>query len=289
MGRPLWKVLTLAVALAAASGVFAQDKAATLAEMRDELHALAAQLQSLKSELVSGGQAAMQAAGGASALDRMNTMEAELAQLTAAQEQLQIRVEKVVADGTNRVGDLEFRICELEKGCDSANLPITAKLGGDAPAPAAPAAPAASAGGANVPAATPTAPKVELAMNEQSDFDAAKAKMDKGDFAGAGAALGTFAQNYPGGPLTGEAQFLQGEALSKAGDTENAARAYLASFTGAPEGPHAPASLLRLGAALGLLGQTQDACVTLGQVSARFPNAPEAGEAATTMQKLGCQ
>ena len=133
MIRPLLKVLTLAVAVAAASGAYAQDKAATLAEMRDELQALAGQLQALKSELVAGGQAAMQAAGGPSALDRMNAMESELARLTAAQEQLQIRVEKVVADGTNRVGDLEFRICELEEGCDSANLPITATLGGDAP------------------------------------------------------------------------------------------------------------------------------------------------------------
>lgn len=287
MIRPLLKVLTLAVAVAAASGVYAQDKAATLAEMRDELQALAGQLQALKSELVSGGQAAMQAAGGASALDRMNAMEAELAQLTAAQEQLQIRVEKVVADGTNRVGDLEFRICELEKGCDSANLPITAKLGGDAPASAP--APAAVDGGAAAPAADPAAPKVEMAINEQSDFDAAKAKMDAGDFAGAAAAFTAYSQNYPGGPLSGEAQFLQGEALSKTGDTTGAAKAYLAAFTGAPEGPRAPASLLRLGAALGLLGQTQDACVTLGQVPARFPSAPEAGEAATTMQKLGCQ
>ncbi len=281
MIRLLMKVLTLAVALAAASGVYAQDKSATLAEMRDELQTLAGQLQALKSELVAGGQAAMQAAGGASALDRMNAMESELARLTAAQEQLQIRVEKVVADGTNRVGDLEFRICELEEGCDSANLPITAALGGDAPA---------VAGGAETaPAADPGAPQVEMAINEQSDFDAAKAKMDAGDFAGAATALTAFTQNYPGGPLTGEAQFLQGEALSQSGDTTGAAKAYLAAFSGAPQGPRAPASLLRLGAALGLLGQTQDACVTLGEVSVRFPAAPEAGEAVTTMQKLGCQ
>ena len=282
MIRPLMKVLTLAVAVAAASGAYAQDKAATLAEMRDELQALAGQLQALKSELVSGGQAALQAAGGASALDRMNAMESELARLTSAQEQLQIRVEKVVADGTNRVGDLEFRICELEEGCDSANLPITAMLGGDAPA-------GAGGGGVTAPAVDPSAPTVELAINEQADFDAAKAKMDAGDFAGAATALTAFTQNYPGGPLTGEAQFLQGEALSQSGDTTGAAKAYLAAFSGAPEGPRAPASLLRLGAALGLLGQTQDACVTLGEVSARFPAAPEAAEAVSTMQKLGCQ
>jgi tol-pal system protein YbgF len=286
MIRSFARTLTLAVALAAAGGAYAQDKAASLAEIRGELESLAAQIQSLKSELVNGGPAAMQAAGGASALDRMNALEAELSRLTSQTEKLQIRVEKVVADGTNRVGDLEFRLCELEKGCDTANLPITAALGGPAEggAVAAPA-PTAPAGGSTDPAA----PKVELAMNEQSDFDAAKAKMDAGDFAGASAAFGAFVQNYPGGPLTGDAQFFQAEALSKSGDTAGAARAYLGAFSGAPTGPRAPAALLRLGAALGLLGQTQDACVTLHEVPVRFPTAPEAAEAQSTMQKLGCQ
>ena len=286
MIRSFARTLTLAVALAAAGGAYAQDKAASLAEIRGELESLAAQIQSLKSELLNGGPAAMQAAGGASALDRMNALEAELSRLTSQTEKLQIRVEKVVADGTNRVGDLEFRLCELEKGCDTANLPITASLGGPAEggAVAAPA-PTAPAGGSTDPAA----PKVELAMNEQSDFDAAKAKMDAGDFAGASAAFGAFVQNYPGGPLTGDAQFFQAEALSKSGDTAGAARAYLGAFSGAPTGPRAPAALLRLGAALGLLGQTQDACVTLHEVPVRFPTAPEAAEAQSTMQKLGCQ
>lgn len=288
MIRPFVKVLTLAVAMAAASGAFAQDKAATLAEMRAELEALAAQLQSLKAELVSGGQAAIQAAGGTSALDRMNAMEAELARLTSATEQVQIRVEKVVADGTNRVGDLEFRICELEEGCDPANLPVTQSLGGPATGGTAGGATGGTAPATGI-AAGGAAPGVELAVNEQADFDRAKAKFDAGDAAGAATGFATFVQNYPGGPLTGEAQFLQGEALSKSGDTSGAARAYLAAFSGAPEGARAAVSLLKLGAALGLLGQTQDACVTLGEVPARFPQAPEAAEAAKAMQGLGCQ
>lgn len=284
MIRPFARVLTLAVALAAASGAFAQDKAESLAQMRVELQALAAQLQALKSELVSGGQAAIQAAGGTSALDRMNAMEAELARLTSATEQVQIRVEKVVADGTNRVGDLEFRICELEEGCDPSALPVTASLGGPATG--------GLATGGTAPAVEGTAPAqpgVELAVNEQADFDKAKAKFDAGDTAGAALDFATFVQNYPGGPLTGEAQYLQGEALSRSGDTSGAARAYLAAFSGAPEGPRAASALLKLGAALGLLGQTQDACVTLGEVPARFPQAPEAAEATRAMQGLGCQ
>lgn len=291
MIRSFARVLTLAAALSAAGAVWGADKTQTLADIRKEVDQLAAQLQSLKSELASGGAQAMQAAGGTSALDRMNAMEAELARLTSDTEKLQIRVEKVVADGTNRVGDLEFRLCELEKGCDTSKLPDTPTLGGAAGGTAAAGTGTAAAGtSASGGAATATAaPKVELAMNEQSDFDRAKALMDKGDFSGAATQFATFAQNYPGGPLTGDAQFYQGEALSKTGDTAGAARAYLGAFSGAPQGPRAPTALLRLGAALGLLGQAQDACVTLNEVPSRFPQAPEAAEAKSTMQKLGCQ
>lgn len=286
MTRPFAKVLILAVTLVAASGVYAQDNSQTLADIRTEVQALATQLQALKSELVSGGAAALQAAGGASALDRMNTLEAELTRLTSETEKLQIRVDKVVIDGTNRVGDLEFRLCELEEGCDTGTLPITTALGGAATTTPTTTATTTPTDPAALPSAAPTA---ELALNEQADFDRAKEALDAGDFQGAADQFTTFAQSYPGGPLTGEAQFLQGDALSQLGDTSGAARAYLGAFSGAPQGPRAPAALLKLGAALGLLGQTQDACVTLGEVPVRFPTSTEATEAQSTMQKIGCQ
>lgn len=272
--------LLLAAALLGAPA-FAQDRAETVADMRAELSALATQLQALRSELVAGGEPALQAAGGASALDRMNAMEAELSRLTAQAENLQNQVSRVVADGTNRIGDLEFRICEMEEGCDPANLPITATLGGG------------TGGGAALPPvttlpATGTGAAPELAVSEQADFDRAKAALDAGDYQAAADQFAAFTTAYPGGPLTGEAQFLRGEALQKLGDTSNAARAYLNAFSGAPDGPRAPAALLKLGAALGVLGQTQEACVTLGEVGVRFPTAPEAIEATTAMQALAC-
>ncbi|MCU9847323.1 tol-pal system protein YbgF [Defluviimonas sp. WL0024] len=278
-------VTSLAAAAVLAAPAFAQDRAQTLADIRAELSALAGQIQALRGELVSGGAAAMQAAGGASALDRMNAMEAELSRLTSQTEALQNQVNRVVADGSNRIGDLEFRICELEEGCDPANLPITQSLGG-APAGAVAAAPATPVTPLPVPG---TGGSAELAVSEQADFDRAKAALDSGDFQGAAQQFATFTEAYTGGPLTGEAHYLRGEALRQAGDTSNAARAYLQAFSGQPDGPRAPAALLKLGASLGLLGQTQEACVTLGEVGVRFPTAPEAVEATTAMQALGCQ
>ena len=165
------RALVLSSLIAAAALPVAAQNAETLADLRAELMRLAQDLQSLRGELVAGGQSAMQAAGGTGALDRMNAMEAEIVRLTARTEELQNRVDRVVADGTNRIGDLEFRICELEDGCDVSNMPITGMLGGAAGgggaavAPAAPSVPEAPASNGGTP---------ELAISEQADFDRAK-------------------------------------------------------------------------------------------------------------------
>lgn len=279
MGPIRTTVLAALFGMTAAIPVLAQDRAATLADLRAQLSALAAELQSLRSELVAGGQPAIQAAGGASALDRMNAMEGQIARLTAEVEQLNNRVARIVADATNRIGDLEFRICELEEGCDPSSLPITASLGGGGGGPAA--------GPAAVPQA-PTGSGPELAVAEKEDFERAQAALEAGDYQAAADQFARFVEAYPVGPLTSDAHFLRGEALQKLGDTANAARAYLNAFSGAPNGPRAPAALLKLGAALGVLGQVQEACVTLGEVGTRFPTSAEAVEAGTAMRALNC-
>lgn len=276
------RLLVLTAFLPVAS--FAQD-AQTLADIRAEIARLQADFNSLKSELVASGAAAT-GAGGGDALQRMDAIEAALMRLTAKTEEVELKVNRVVSDGTNRIGDLEFRLCELEEGCDIAALGQTPPLGGEAggavapvdPAPVDPAAGGAVAGG--------TAP--ELAMSEQADFDRAKEVLGQGDFRTAADLFAAFAQSYPGGPLTQEAHFLRGEALGQLGDTAGAARSYLEAFSGQPSGPKAAAALLKLGTSLGALGQTPEACVTLQEVGTRFPGSVEATDALTAMQGLGC-
>lgn len=271
--------LILAAALAAPAA--AQDRSGTIADMRAELSALAFEMRALRSELLAGGAPALQAAGGEGALARMDAIEAALTRLTARTEELGNRIDRIVADGTNRIGDLEFRLCELEEGCDIADLPITASLGGgETPRPAPAPAPVPAPGGAAVP---------QLALSERADFDAAKAALDAGNAQEAADRFARFTETYTGGPLTADAQFLRGEALAELGETASAARAYLDAFSGAPDGPRAAESLLRLGQTLGELGQVQEACVTLSEVGLRFAQSPAAAEAAGSMQALGCQ
>jgi tol-pal system protein YbgF len=259
----------------------AQDRAQTLADIRNELSALAAEFNALKAELVSSGAASSGAAGG-DALQRMDTIEAELARLTARTEEVELKLNRVVSDGTNRIGDIEYRLCEATEGCDPTTLGSTPTLGGDTGGAVAPVA------DAGVGAATATG-GAELAVAEQQDFDRAKEVLGQGDFPGAAALFATYAQSYPGGPLVPEAHYLRGEALTKQGDTANAARAYLDAFSAAPEGPLAGDALLKLGEGLGALGQVPEACVTLGEVSTRFPGSMAATQATVAMQGFGCQ
>jgi tol-pal system protein YbgF len=273
-------ILVLALVPFAAS---AQDRAQTLSDIRAELAALAAEFNALKAELVSTGAATSGAAGG-DALTRMDTIEAELARLTARTEQVELKLNRVVADGTNRIGDIEYRLCEVTEGCDPANLGATPTLGG--------ATGAGGAGGTGAPAVTEAAPATggaELAVAEQADFDRAKEVLGSGDFRGAATLFATYAQSYPGGPLIPEAHFLRGEALNSLGETSNAARAYLDAFSADPQGPRAPDALLKLGEGLGALGQVPEACVTLAEVGVRFPGSIAATQSTVAMQGLGCR
>lgn len=247
----------------------------SLADIRLELTALYRDIQGLRSELTSSGQAG-QGVAGATPLDRLNAMEQELQRLTSKTEELEFRVDRIVRDGTNRVGDLEFRLCELEPGCDIGALGRTPSLGGVDSEPSGPIALDRAPGG---PA---------LAVAEQEDFDRAGQALEDGDFRTAADLLASFGQTYPGSPVAAEAHFMRGQAYEQLGEMANAARGYLESFSSSPEGPIAPQALTKLGRSLAALGQQTDACITLGEVGLRFPGDPAVQDAQSAMQTIGC-
>ncbi|MEX0368125.1 MAG: tol-pal system protein YbgF [Ruegeria sp.] len=268
--------LVLAAAVATAGMARAQDQQ-TLADIRQELTVLHVEIQRLKREFSTTGSPSPNLSG-SSVLERVDAIEAELQRLTSQTEQLNQRIERIVADGTNRIGDLEFRLVELEGG-DISTLGETSTLGGDTGTQTT--APA-------IELATPTVDDSELAVGERAEFDAASKALDEGDFGRAAEMFGQFDSSYPGSPLAPEAQLKRGRALKGLGDTREAARAFLASFTGDSEGPVAPEALYELGAALGRLGQTDQACITLGEVGVRFPASTAVAEASREMAALGC-
>ncbi len=259
-----------------AAPAMAQDRAATLADIRQELTVLWVEIQRLNQELSTTGSPIGTAVGG-DVQARQDALELELRRLNGLVEDLSLRVQAVVSDGTNRIGDLEFRLCELEADCDLGSLGQTPTLGGaEFSAATPPAAPPDTSGG------------TQLAVAEQSDFDRARAAYEAGDYAQAQALFTAFTETYPGGPLSAEAHFLRGESAAASGDWAPAARAYLDSFSGAPDAERAPDSLQRLGVALAELGQTEEACITLAEVEVRYPGAPAVIDAQRAMAGLRC-
>lgn len=265
----VWVCLTLALPAAA------QDRAQTLADIRQELSVLFVDIQRLRTELSTTGAPQVNTAGN-TALDRINAIESELQRLTAQTEELEFRIEQIVADGTNRIGDLEFRLVELEGG-DVSQLGETTTLGGSAGS--SPATPVVSA---------PAQPETQMASQEAADFERAQSAFDEGDFVSAAAGFAAFNDTYPGGPLSVQADLRRGEALFNLGDTREGARAFLRAFSSDDTGPDAPEALYRLGAALGALGTVTEACVTLAEVVVRFPESDFATRALDEQRLLAC-
>lgn len=268
-----------AVALIAAPVSAPAQSDQTLADIRQELSVLYVDMQRLRRELSTTGAASGTQAGG-SLLDRVAAIEAEMQRLTAKTEELEFRIDSVVKDGTNRIDDIEFRLCEMDSNCNIETwAPGKTLGGGERP----------SGGTTPVIDTTTAIDGPQLAVGEQADFDAAVAALEAGEYASAAQQFASFQQNYPGGPMTTRAQMLQGLSLESNGQISDAARVYLDTFSLDPNGPVAPEALLRLGVMLGQLNKVSQACVTLGEVEARFPAAEVVPEARSEMAALACQ
>lgn len=258
-------VLIACMAVLPASG---QTQAQTLEDVRLDINTLGEMMQELRGELLTTSNSGVSQDSVGTILQRLNNLEADLSAALGLVETLEFRVVQIADDATRRIGDLEFRLTELEGG-DTGSLTTPPPLGGKT-----------NIGNDGH----------ELASDEQRSFDAGVAMYDTGEFQAAAEQFATFTTTYPGGPLTSEAQYRRGLALAGLQDWGGAARSYLDSFSGAPDGPFAPVSLYELAASLGALGQTDQACLTLNEIGIRYQNVSVdlGAQILTQKQTLAC-
>lgn len=287
------RALLLGTAMALAAPAFAQEPSQapaatasgrTLADLRADLRAVAAELRALRAELNASGAEGFRAAGGDSAIDRMNAMEREITRLTGETERLKHRIDSVTRDGTNRIGDIEFRLCEMEESCDLSAL--TTPMLGEIDSGGGPMLQPGFGGTA---AAVPVTANAPLTAQEQVDLDRARGAMQEGDFLRAADLFGRFAEAHAGSPAATEALYLRGAALDSAGDPKGATAAWLQAFAAEPTGPRAPDALLGLSRVTAAGRPASEGCVYLGELTARFAGTPQADEAARRMVSAGCQ
>jgi len=268
-------ILVMLPALAFAQS---QPDAETLGEVRSEMTQLYAEIRALRAELDSDSTAGASAQLSGPAVLRLDALEQQLRGLTGQVEQLRFRIDQIVVDGTRRIGDLEFRLVELEGG-DLSALGETPTLGGE---------PVEMASVVPVQPDDALEDGVELAVSEEADFDAATQSLGDGDYANAVLQFGQFLSNYPGGPLSARALYHMGEAQEAIGSHKDAARAYLDSFMAKPDGSYAPQALMRVGLSLGQLGKVDNACRTLTEVLTRYPDSGVVEQARASQLDLGC-
>ncbi len=263
--------IMLACSLVLYSPVHSQEREETLADVRQDLSYLYVEIQRLKREL-STTEAPAGILVDDTILKRVNAIEFELQRLTDATERLEFRVNRVVEDGTSRLGDLEFRLVELEGG-DVSQLAETTTLGGEIEIRERQLI---------------EIEEVELTVGEEADFDMALMALEEKRFEEAAEMFKRFGKTYPTSPLVPEAYLMQGKALEANEDFKGSARAYLESFSNYQNSKIAPEALTRLGKALVKLGQIEAGCQMLSQVEMRFPDTSFAEEADKEMQTLAC-
>lgn len=210
---------------------------------------------------------------GADTFDQIEGLRREIQRLTGDLERLQARQRQFEDQTKAKLEDFEYRIVVLEGGDPSTLFaPEQPATGGEA---------AGQGGG--------TLGTLNLEAEGVTGFDVGMTFYQDGRFTEAAERLAKFAAENPGDPRAGEALYWRGEALSSAGDTRGAAKAWLDTATLHPDSLLAPDALVRLGGALSALGQRQQACATFRQVGTRYPAATEAVVAARSeAARAGC-
>lgn len=243
--RVLFAAAVVVVVALAAPPAGAQ---ASLEDLRYRVGALEAQLSALRAQSGTGAGAGM--------LERLDRLEQEIRELTGTVEEIAHRQRQIAEDARRRFGDIEFRLTELE--------------GGDVSA-LAPPPPLGGAGAAEGSAE----PDAAVSISEREELDQAIAAVEAGRYDEGERALERFLRTYGESPLRAEALFWLGESQLQSSAHQEAARSFLQAYNANLEAETAPRALYRLGVALGRLGQTEDACLTLDEVPTQYPEASE--------------
>lgn len=234
-----------------------------LARLEDEVNAL-------RQQRGAAGGAGMNAAAAGQMDMRLTHLESQLRDLTGIVErnqyqtmQTQNRLERMAQDLEVRFQEVQRQQAAVQQAAAAAPAPAPTIIEGtdedDAPAAAGAAKPAANNAAANAAA--------------QNLYDEGFAKLRQADYAGAEKAFRKFLDNHGSHQLAGNASYWLGETYYVRGQFKEAAVTFADGYQKYPKNSKAPDNLLKLAMALGSLGSKEDACLTLGELKTKYPNA----------------
>lgn len=226
---------------------------------------------------------------------RLTELETEIRKLTGKAEELQHAVGQFDSRFSKLVSDVDLRLRTLEQvGTPGANAAATASAepapGTTPPPPAsfptrtpainpAPDAPPQTLGtipGRSSDQTAAAAPAVQPALpasTPKQQYDRAISLMlNDQNFSGAERALKAFIEGHPEHVLAGNAHYWLGETFYVRKDFRQAAFTFAEGYQRFPRSNKAPDNLLKLGMALGQLGQAKEACTAFARLLSNFPN-----------------
>lgn len=209
-----------------------------------------------------------------------------------------------------RIRELSERVTDLERALQGVNAQLEAatrasdlargdlkalqdRVGAlEAPRTGAAATPTpARAAPANTVAGSPASPPATAAAPAAEDgLTLGRKQLQSGDAATAETTLTAWLAASPGNPKAGEGAYLRGRARGQQSAWADAAADYITALKGWPATWWAPDAVVELARALGRLGKTAESCQALGELSTRYPSAPEGTRrrAAAVGAQSGC-
>jgi tol-pal system protein YbgF len=229
---------------------------------------------------------------------RLTELETEIRKLTGKTEELQHAVGQFDSRFSKLVSDVDLRLRALEQAGSQPATASAEPAPGVTPQPPAslatqrprtslaPNSPAQTLGtiparspGQNAalsppaqPAAAPAQPALPAGTPKQQYDNAISLMLNDQNFAGAEHALKTFIERHPEHELTGNAHYWLGETFYVRKDFRQAAFTFADGYQRFPKNHKAPDNLLKLGMALGQLGQAKEACTAFSRLLTNFPN-----------------
>ena len=229
---------------------------------------------------------------------RMNALENELRRLTGEVEQFDFRLRQINVRFDRLIGDVDFRLKELEQAVSGVPSGTLAAPSGET-APGAEATGAVSPGGGTTDAPlqsgasspqTVTAPAILPAGSPMDRYNFAFSLLSKQNFADAEAAFMEFIAAHPDSRLAANAQYWLGETHYVRERYKEAAIAFNTGYQRYPDSSKASDTLLKLAITLRQLSENAEACAALSELSRRFPgtNPSVKAKVVSERKRAGC-
>lgn len=259
----------------AATLSLAQDK--TLADIKAQLPVLLLEIKSLELELKSNSNAVDGFSFKGNYEDRLDSIEKELTSIISQVENLQHRIDKIIKDGTNRLSDIHFRLCEIEQDCDISSLSKDILLGEGLLTEI------------KNDKVFLEAPLGELTIFEKRELKSIRKLIEAGDNINAIEKSKFLLSTYPQSVSSFEVKAILGKALKLTENWKEAAAVYLDIYSSHPKSNWAAEALYNLGLSFSKLDQYEDACLMLTQLQIEYPQSNFEKVAVKKITELNCQ